>query len=309
MSQFIDSLKHKYGEDFFREEVRCDFTITAERKEVWAVLLDMLEKFIEVCKKYNLTYFAMGGTLLGAVRHKGFIPWDDDMDIGMPREDYDKLLEIGEKEFSYPYFFQTPHTDPYYGFTFAKIRNSETTFISPKLVSRGENMNMGIFLDIFPMNLSRRDKDSEIREKLKPLIMKNFVHMKKNAAFLEQKDIEQIEMYYDENNNMADTFDEIQKIMQTYSNDENVDMISNYCFVGDNGSKYIHKKEYFESFTQLSFEHLELNVPTEYDVMLKTTYGDYMQLPPMEKRGVWHDGIFEPRASYKKVIADMMKEN
>ena len=91
------------------EEIICNFRVSSKRKKVWKVELDLLNNFIEICNKYKLTYFAIGGTLLGAIRHKGFIPWDDDIDIGMPREDYNKLLEIAKKEFKNPIFFQTPY--------------------------------------------------------------------------------------------------------------------------------------------------------------------------------------------------------
>ena len=95
----------KIQESFYNPEVRCGYEVSAKMKKIWAVELDLLAKFIDVCNKHELNYFVDGGTLLGAVRHKGFIPWDDDVDVIMPREDYDKLFEIAAQEFQYPYFF------------------------------------------------------------------------------------------------------------------------------------------------------------------------------------------------------------
>ena len=96
---------------FLNEEVRCGYTVTKQMKEVWAVELDMLEKLLSVCKKHDIKIFASGGTMLGAVRHQGFIPWDDDIDMMMFRDDYEKLCKVAQEEFEYPYFFQTEYTD------------------------------------------------------------------------------------------------------------------------------------------------------------------------------------------------------
>lgn len=135
---------------FLKEEVRCGYRVSEKMKKVWAVELDLLEKFTSVCEKYNLRYFADAGTLIGAVRHQGFIPWDDDVDVVMPREDYDRLFEIAEKEFSYPYFFQTSLTENGFFRTHAQLRNSLTTGFIP--YDRDKDINKGIFLDIFVLD-------------------------------------------------------------------------------------------------------------------------------------------------------------
>ena len=123
-------LKITLPEHFLDEEERCGYVVSHEMKKVWAVMLDLLAEFDRVCKKNNLNYQASWGTLLGAVRHKGYIPWDDDMDVQMFREDYDKLCTIGPSEFRHPYFFQSKITDPGAGSFFCILRNSETTALS-----------------------------------------------------------------------------------------------------------------------------------------------------------------------------------
>ena len=87
-------LEIELPEGFLDEEIRCGYTVTAKAKRAWAVQMDLLHKLDEVCKKYNLRYFADSGTLLGAARDKGYIPWDDDIDIVMLREDYEKLRDV-----------------------------------------------------------------------------------------------------------------------------------------------------------------------------------------------------------------------
>ena len=86
--------KGAFPEDFLKEETRCEFFIDKKLKEVWMIEIDMLMEFEKVCKKYGLKFWAVFGTLLGTVRHKGFIPWDDDIDVCMPREDYERFFDI-----------------------------------------------------------------------------------------------------------------------------------------------------------------------------------------------------------------------
>ena len=98
-------------DSFLDEEERCGYIVSKQMKEVWAVELDLLAELLRVCKKHGIKVFASGGTMLGAIRHKGFIPWDDDIDMMMFRSDYDKLCAIAAEEFVEPYFFQTEYTD------------------------------------------------------------------------------------------------------------------------------------------------------------------------------------------------------
>ena len=144
-------LNIKLPESFFQEEERDGYLVSAKTKELWAVQLDLLNEFDRVCKKHNLKYILDWGTLLGAIRHNGFIPWDDDVDVSMLREDYDKLMEIGPKEFKHPYFLQNHYTDKNYSDCVTKLRRSDTTSILSVDVSFRYKLayNKGIFIDIF----------------------------------------------------------------------------------------------------------------------------------------------------------------
>ncbi len=139
-------------ENFLKEEIRDGFLVNEKQKQVWAVELDLFSKFAAVCNKYKLKYYADAGTLLGAVRHKGFIPWDDDMDFVMLRDDYDKLCDVGEKEFSHPYYFQSARTNLGITRGHIQIRNSCTTGILLSEMKKRYKFNQGIFIDIFPMD-------------------------------------------------------------------------------------------------------------------------------------------------------------
>lgn len=118
-------------------------------KKAHVCMVEILKEIDRICTKHQITWFLFAGTALGAVRHHGFIPWDDDCDIAMPRKDYNKFLEVAEEELSNKFFFQTKQTDPYYGRPMVKIRMNGT-----KLVEFDEKMNekyhQGIFVDIFP---------------------------------------------------------------------------------------------------------------------------------------------------------------
>lgn len=145
-------LKITLPESFLEEEVRDGYRVSKKMKEVWAVELDLLNEFIRVCSKYNICWWADAGTILGAARHRGMIPWDDDIDVMLMRDEYERLCAIAPKEFTHPYFFQTNDTDPGSMRGHAQLRNSKTTGILS--IERGLNkkINQGIFIDIFPID-------------------------------------------------------------------------------------------------------------------------------------------------------------
>lgn len=111
---------------------------------------DMLQCFVDICNRHGITYFVIGGTLLGAVRHQGFIPWDDDVDVAIPRKEYDDFLKYAAQELPEYYFLQTPDTDRNYPNNFAKIRDSRTTFLETG--GRSLQINHGAYIDVFPMD-------------------------------------------------------------------------------------------------------------------------------------------------------------
>jgi len=165
-------------EYFLEPETRCGYFVSAAKKAVWKVQLDMLEHLLFVCRKYNLSISLAAGSLLGAIRHKGFIPWDDDFDVMLPRSDFNKLMEIGPKEFKSPYFFQSPRTDPGYVHAMAKLRNSKTTAVVPRYAQEGRMCNMGIFIDIYPIDPVPKS-EAVIRRKI--AIMRLFHKLRANA--------------------------------------------------------------------------------------------------------------------------------
>ena len=134
----------------YDEEKRDGYVVETKMKKIWSVQLDLLMELQRVCNRYNIKMFVVWGTLLGAIRHKGFIPWDDDLDVGLLREDYDKLCEIASKEFCEPYFFQTADSDRNFFIGYARLRNSDTTGIIKDNLD--VEYNNGIYIDIYPLD-------------------------------------------------------------------------------------------------------------------------------------------------------------
>lgn len=148
--------------DFLKEEVRSGYAVTSKMKEVWAIELDLVYQVQKICKKYNIEYFADGGTLLGLARHKGFIPWDDDIDIAMTRENYTRFLDVAKQELKEPYFLQIEDTIPWtVAGGYAQICNSNTTMIHKATMNRNFKYNQGIRIDIFPLDKVPDDENEQ----------------------------------------------------------------------------------------------------------------------------------------------------
>lgn len=253
--------------------------------------VSMLKEFIEICEKLGLRYYALYGTLLGAVRHQGFIPWDDDIDVGMMREDYEVFVREGQKYLSEHLFLQTYESDPEYISGYAKIRDNNTTFIETSVKSR--KMNHGIFIDIFPLDsfsdknlywfqlrcrvLAERVRMETIPTKLVPLrgkLVRPFAKL------------------------LYPTTDDICRKRDKMLKARKGPLIASHF--GEN--EYLPSEWYAEG-TTLSFEGLQILAPKEYDRVLCAIYGDYMQLPPVEQRVSVHDTVkIDTEKSYLNYI-------
>lgn len=146
-------LKIQIPDGFLNEEERCGHLVTKQTKEIWAIELDLYNELKRVCEKHRLRFAANAGTILGAVRHKGFIPWDDDMDFAMPRDDYEKLCKIAPQEFKHPYHLENFHTEPHYVYGSSKLMNLNTTGYENLITKKH-----GIFIDIFPLDAIVNDQ-------------------------------------------------------------------------------------------------------------------------------------------------------
>lgn len=142
----------KMPEGYLSPEIREGEYIDEKKKKLFKVSIEILEEIKKICERHNLRYFAAYGTLLGAVRHKGFIPWDDDMDLWMPRSDLIRFKQIAQKELPPHLFLQTTETEPEMSLDITKIRDNRTTATVQWQLDAKQHINMGIWVSIFPLD-------------------------------------------------------------------------------------------------------------------------------------------------------------
>lgn len=151
----------QFPNNYFQDEIRNGFHIEAMMKCAWAAELEVLEVFREFCHKYNLTYYADYGTLLGAVRHKGFIPWDDDIDLCMLRPDYERFLSIANDKLPESYHVHSVYTNDLQEQPFARMVNAVTISYQPERLQKFHGCPYVVGLDIFPLDVLPEDKNKE----------------------------------------------------------------------------------------------------------------------------------------------------
>ena len=274
-------------EHFFDEEVRNGYTVTSKMKEVWAVELDLLSQLQRVFEKYEIQYFAYAGTALGAVRHNGFIPWDDDIDLIVSRENFEKLCKVAKKEFKYPYFFQTEESD--YGCVtgLAKLRNSETTMILNSHKSRNFKFNQGIFVDIFVYDNIPDDKTErelffkQIEDlKAKTLKFRNTFHCDKAELHTLKGKIKNVCENIIRISHIQNPFyKKTSSLCQKYNSVKTEYVADIFSFT----KVLTTKSKYWEDFVEQSFEFLKLSVSKDFNAYLAEHFGDWKNprmLPP-----------------------------
>ena len=250
---------------------------------------EILEELKRVCDKNGLMYYLAFGTLLGAIRHKGFIPWDDDIDTGMPIADYRKLEKLFEKgEFKEGFFLQTANTDPNSGQTYYKLRSDDTTFIVKPQAHR--DMHHGIDIDIYPLyNVA----DNKILREIQALHAVMYMLLEvgeipqNNGGFMKAAGAVILFLIRGKTRERYKKF--CLRYMARY---EGKNTKYKAHFYGNlNRCRRIYPAEVFEKTIPMQFETDTFSVPVGYDYFLKKFYGDYMKMPPVEKRGVKLDKL------------------
>jgi lipopolysaccharide cholinephosphotransferase len=241
----------------------------------------------QFCEDNKIRYYIIGGTLIGAVRHGGFIPWDDDIDIGMPRPDYDRFLELADKfydQFNGRYKICHIGNEKGYINLFAKSCDTQTT-VTEKLV---KELTRGVWVDIFPLDgtfkssLLRRMHFNMARILVKLCTIKSGFFLRPKG-YMKRIFNWSIYKFFPISVPM---FNQLITAILAIKKFDTSDYIGN--FVGAWGYKEICRKELFNKIIKLKFEAIEVNAPAGYDEYLKRIYGDYMTPPPPELRHSHH---------------------
>lgn len=247
--------------------------------------LEILSKVDEFCREHDIKYSLAYGTLLGAVRHKGFIPWDDDIDIMMLREDYNKFIKLWNKNPIDGYILQNKDNSPDFSQTFTKIRKDHTTFINQAEADGGYKYHKGFFIDIFPLDRKATGKFNEIVQNInaiKYLLLCREYLPKDNGLAL--KLASELFLLFNpkfvRNNRRQKYLNRITK----YNSQKNNRLLT-VSAISDLRISFI--PELMENSVDLYFEGKKFMCTWKYLEFLESQYGDYMQLPPEAER-VWY---------------------
>lgn len=251
-------------------------------KQMQSKEIELFKVFLEACEKMHLQYFIVGGTLLGAVRHGGFIPWDDDIDVVMLRKDYDIFVQQAAQYLPNGMFLQSCHSEPDYHSNMTKIRDCNSTYIESGL--RFSRINHGVFIDIFPLD----NYPTNTLERFRVSLFKKILSARINEVFFRNqrkanvKELTRAVMVA-----VMPSLQETVKLREKlYRSVKYTGTLINHS--GMWGEKEIVPANWFTETCQLQFEGLTVTAPKEYDKMLTHFYGNYMELPPVEKRVTHH---------------------
>lgn len=276
-----------------------DNTYHGKLQIVHNILLAYILEVDRICKKYDIKYFLAGGTLLGAIRHGGFIPWDDDADVMMLREDYDKFIKVAQQELPSNLFVQNPKTEPLNHHVFTKIRIDNTLFAT-KHTGKFMNMHNGIFIDILSQDNTSNNKFIQNMHIYATLITRSMVFNKwakkamktggkhpilcKVANFVKDKCSFKLLEYIQDNT------------ITLFKNKKDAKYL--YDGMGRNLRRGVFPKEWLDEVIYIDFEGYKLPVPKYYDEYLTYLYGDYMQMIPVSKRRTSHSIVLMDMGEY-----------
>ena len=256
-------------------------------KDVQKASLAILEAFDRFCLERGLTYWIMYGTLIGQVRHGGYIPWDDDVDVTMPRKDYEELLRIfrEERPADFPYELHTYEDTEGYPYYISRL--ADTTH---ELIFHSNHYRSGVFIDIYPFDGMGNDIDYWKGEWKKICRIRKFITLGTSKTIFYGNSLAHKAgnfplSLYARARGMRHFFRKLDSIERQFEGKE-----SRYMSLPVWDSKlYSLEKEWFDEVIRAPFEDITVNIPKRYDEILRAIYGDYMELPPEKDRAPQHN--------------------
>lgn len=299
----------QFDENYFQEEKRCGFTISSMMKRAWAAQLEVLEEIRTVCRKLGIMFYADFGTLLGAVRHNGFIPWDDDLDICMLRSEYMIFLQEAPDLFGKWFELKSVYNDPTDDIVKARVINGRYMCFDKDFLNKFHNCPYVVGIDIFPVD-NIPDNEQQLNELVEALgfLLKVEASIPEEAPYSQEvlslmKDIEHafgIPINY--NNRLRHEVKKIYDILSARYVEQNTPEVG--CMMGlsakRNGFRY--PRECYLKYIEHTFENTTIPIPSGYDMILTSCYGlDYMT---PQNIGSSHDYPFykEQMAGLKEVM-------
>lgn len=245
---------------------------------------EMLLEIRRICEKYEISYFLCCGTLLGAARHNGPIPWDDDLDVGLLRSEYERFLLHAQKELSDRYFLQTWHTDAGYALPHCKIRDKNSHYVE-KVNAKSGCMD-GISVDVLPFDAI---PNTMLVQRLHGFLLNdimNLVKLKRNWIFIRENRVSPVrEKIYRilacciSENSLIRLYE---KICTAYNGNIGFPMVSEAA--GLDYFRFIARRSDYLKTKEMRYRDELFRVPRRYKALLRKSYGDYMRLPPMQER-------------------------
>lgn len=283
-------------EGYEQLELRAGYKVSANRKKLWVSELKMLDWLENLCLENNLDFFLIGGSELGVVRHGGFVPWDDDIDIGMLRTDFDRFIQIARENNTYTIQYGLDKLNGIYD-RICRIRDNSTTGIVYDQV--GKDRSHGAFIEVYPYDfVPKKKKEQQKHAKIVMRYQNLMFHKLRKSNGLKWKII----MRLFGRVSPGQLEEKLEKLYRKYNGEkrENVSSVTlpKYYYSGSEvlPYKYVVKSRYE------SFEFIKTRIPTEAEKCLTIEYGDYMTLPPVEERGKHHDELvfYDPNNSWEK---------
>lgn len=272
--------------------------------ELQKIEFDMMKEVIRICNELNLSYYLVCGSALGAVKYSGFIPWDDDIDIGLFREDYNILVSNAQKMLPAHLFLQNYVTDSSYPNIFSKIRNRQTTYIEKSVANL--NINHGVYIDIFPLDGYPENAEEQLNlEKTKVVCQKKLscvFRMSRNWKATLGMLLRRVCGYHKK---IADIVEEYTKVISKYPTQQSLIICNHGNWQGK--LEYASRQQYGEG-TWANFEGLKVRVPERYDEYLTQKYGDWRaDLPDEQKKGHHYVEVIDLNRPYNDYIENLKR--